>query len=164
MSIVNESLVNFSFFFENFKFSRDIINDLRRLNLIPQSLTDLYTINQCQELKQSSPEMQTNFIFYMIIKLLRNEGYIDDNLLRKLSTDIHEKNIEEISRKILTNGCLTVEQIVQSIRAFFFQDVKKTTQIQKRKISSHPIYVSSISMKRFFVINWLNQSPLLSKR
>lgn len=108
--------------------------------------------------------MQTNFIFYMIIKLLRNEGYIDDNLLRKLSTDIHEKNIEEISRKILTNGCLTVEQIVQSIRAFFFQDVKKTTQIQKRKISSHPIYVSSISMKRFFVINWLNQSPLLSKR
>lgn len=164
MSIVNESLVNFSFFFENFKFSRDIINDLRRLNLISQSLTDLYTINQCQELKQSSPEMQTNFIFYMIIKLLRNEGYIDDNLLRKLSTDIHEKNIEEISRKILTNGCLTVEQIVQSIRAFFFQDVKKTTQIQKRKISSHPIYVSSISMKRFFVINWLNQSPLLSKR
>lgn len=115
------------------KFSRDIINDLRRLNLISQSLADLYTINQCQELKQSSPEMQMNFIFYMIIKLLRNEGYIDDNLLRKLSADIHEKNIEEISRKILTNGCLTVEQIIQSIRAFFFQDVKQKTQIQNKK-------------------------------
>lgn len=92
------------------------------MKFISQSLTDRYTIEQCQELKQSSVEIQTNFIFYMIIKLLRNEGYIDENLLRKISEDFNEKNFEEL---LLTDGYLSIEQIIQSIRAFFFQDVNQ---------------------------------------
>ena len=97
---------------------RDILNELRRLKLISQSLTNTYTILQCQELKSSTPDIQTIFIFYMIIKLLRKEGYIDEDNLRK------EPNRENF-KNILRNGFLTTEQILQSIKDFFLQDVRR---------------------------------------
>jgi len=63
----------------------------------------------------------------MMIKLIRDEGYIDEINLQKL---LHQyqtaSNLEKfnfISKQILREGFLTIEQIVQSTKDFFLQDV-----------------------------------------
>ena len=48
------------------------------MKIISQSLTNEYTMNQCYELKSSTPESQAIFLFYMLIKLIQKEGYIDE--------------------------------------------------------------------------------------
>jgi hypothetical protein len=118
---------------------RDILNELRRLKLISQSLTNIYTLNQCHELKSATSESQVIFLFYMMIKLIRKEGYIDENNLEKF---LHQyettSNLEKfhfISKQILREGFLTIEQIVQSTKDFFLQDVNNILRlIIKRKI------------------------------
>jgi hypothetical protein len=78
-------------------------------------------------LKSATPESQVIFLFYMMIKLIRDEGYIDEINLEKL---LHQyqtaSNLEKfnlISKQILREGFLTIEQIVQSTKDFFLQDV-----------------------------------------
>lgn len=77
-------------------------------------------MNQCYELKSSTLEIQTNFLFYMMIKLIHDEGYLDENNLKTL---LNESEINTISKHILSKGFLTTEQIFQSIKDFFLQDV-----------------------------------------
>ena len=85
-------------------------------------------MNQCHELKSTTPESQTIFLFYMMIKLIRDEGYLDDITLQKLlhqhSTASNLDKLQFISKQILREGFLTIEQIVQSAKDFFLQDVK----------------------------------------
>ncbi len=81
-------------------------------------------MNQCYELKSSTTEIQTNFIFYMMIKLIRNEGYIDEINLKKFLSQYHTNfNNEKLNKEILYEGFLTIEQIFQSTKDFFLQDV-----------------------------------------
>lgn len=95
--------------------------------MISQPLANIYTMNQCHELKSSTPEFQSIFLFYMMIKLIRDEGYIDEINLKKFLNQYETKsNIEKInliSKKILREGFLTIEQILQSAKDFFLQDV-----------------------------------------
>ena len=111
---------------KNFPF-RDILNELRRLKLISQSLANTYTLKQCHELKSTTPENQVIFLFYMMIKLIREEGYIDEinlpKLLHQYETASHLEKFNIISKQILREGFLTIEQIVQSTKSFFLQDV-----------------------------------------
>ncbi len=75
----------------------------------------------------------------MMIKLILKEGYIDENNLEKF---LHQyettSNLEKfhfISKQILREGFLTIEQIVQSTKDFFLQDVNNILRlIIKRKI------------------------------
>ena len=53
----------------------------------------------------------------MMIKLIRTEGYIDENHLK-------EKDMNIISKQILRNGFLTIEQIIHSAKDFFLHDVR----------------------------------------
>jgi hypothetical protein len=84
-------------------------------------------MKQCYDLKSSTPETQSIFLFYMMIKLIRTEGYIDENHLRDIlnqyqnDTNIQKLNI--IYKHILRNGFLTIEQIIHSAKDFFLQDV-----------------------------------------
>jgi len=84
-------------------------------------------MNQCYELKSSTPESQSIFIFYMMIKLIREEGYIDEinlkNFLNQYRTDSNIEKLNRISKQILHEGFLTIEQIFQSTKNFFLQDV-----------------------------------------
>jgi hypothetical protein len=84
-------------------------------------------MNQCYELKSSTPEIQSIFIFYMMIKLIREEGYIDEinlkNFLNQYQTDSNIEKLNRISKQILHEGFLTIEQIFQSTKDFFLQDV-----------------------------------------
>ncbi|CAF0920812.1 unnamed protein product [Adineta ricciae] len=101
----------------------DIANDLRRSNMISQSLADQYTLMQCYELKSAIPEIQTNFLFYMLIKLIREEGYMDEECVKKIlqqsKTDANEK---KLNKSLLRHGFLTIEQLSQSTKDFFLQD------------------------------------------
>ncbi|CAF4553692.1 unnamed protein product [Rotaria socialis] len=104
----------------------DIVNELRRMKVISQSLTNEYTMNQCYELKSSTPESQAIFLFYMLIKLIQKEGYIDETSIREILNQ-HQTNQENekfniIFKHILRNGFLTIEQISQSAKDFFLQD------------------------------------------
>ncbi len=84
-------------------------------------------MNQCHELKATTPEAQANFLFYMMIKLIRKEGYIDEtnlrNILNQYQTDTSSQILNRINKQILRNGFLTIEQIIQSAKDFFLQDV-----------------------------------------
>lgn len=108
----------------------DILNELRRIKLISQSLTNDYTMNQCHELRTTSAENQSIFLFYMFIRLLREEGYIDELNLQKLleqyQTKPNAEKLLRISKQILRDGFLTLEQILQSTRDFFLQDVNRS--------------------------------------
>ncbi|CAF1625727.1 unnamed protein product [Rotaria magnacalcarata] len=104
----------------------DIVNELRRMNIISQSLTNEYTMSQCYELKSSTPEGQAIFLFYMLIKLIQKEGYIDETSVREIlnqhQTNQENENFNTIFKHILRNGFLTIEQISQSAKDFFLQD------------------------------------------
>jgi hypothetical protein len=119
---------------------RDILNELRRSQLISQSLANHYTMNQCHELKSSTPENQSIFLFYMMIQLIRTEGYIDEMNFKKF---LQPSNIDKFHR-ILREGFLTIEQILQSTKDFFLQDVNHLFNF---KISHR--FSFSISMKNF---------------
>jgi hypothetical protein len=119
---------------------RDILNELRRSKLISQSLANHYTMNQCHELKSSTPENQSIFLFYMMIQLIRTEGYIDEMNFKKF---LQPSNIDKFHR-ILREGFLTIEQILQSTKDFFLQDVNHLFNF---KISHR--FSFSISMKNF---------------
>jgi hypothetical protein len=84
-------------------------------------------MNQCHELKATTPEAQASFLFYMMIKLIREEGYIDEtnlrNILNQYQTDTSSQILNRINKQILRNGFLTIEQIIQSAKDFFLQDV-----------------------------------------
>jgi len=84
-------------------------------------------MNQCHELKATTPEAQASFLFYMMIKLIREEGYIDEtnlkNILNLYQTDTSSQILNRINKQILRNGFLTIEQIIQSAKDFFLQDV-----------------------------------------
>ncbi|UJR31391.1 hypothetical protein I4U23_018885 [Adineta vaga] len=104
----------------------DIINELRHSNIISQSLANEYTMNQCHELKITTSEAQTNFLLYMIIKLIREEGYIDEinliHILQQYQTNTNDEKLQRINKEIIRNGFLTMEQISQSAKDFFLQD------------------------------------------
>ena len=80
-------------------------------------------MEQCYELKIGTYEAQAIFLFYMIIKLIQEDGYIDEFNVREIINQhpLNTKNI--IHKQILRDGCLTIEQIIQSAKAFFLQDV-----------------------------------------
>jgi len=84
-------------------------------------------MNQCYELKSSTPDIQANFILYIMIKLIREEGYIDDinlkKFLRQYENDSYIEKLNRIFKQILRQGFLTIEQILQSTKDFFLQDV-----------------------------------------
>jgi hypothetical protein len=88
-------------------------------------------MDQCHELKIASPEAQAIFLFYMIIKLIREEGYIDENSLRQIlnrykndpDRDKLSVKLNTIYKQILRDGYLTIEQVIHSARDFFLQDV-----------------------------------------
>jgi len=84
-------------------------------------------MNQCYELKSSTSNIQSIFILYMMIKLIREEGYIDDINLRKFlhqyENDSYIEKFNRIFKHILHQGFLTIEQILQSIKDFFLLDV-----------------------------------------
>ncbi|CAF0923040.1 unnamed protein product [Adineta ricciae] len=101
----------------------DIANDLRRSNMISQSLADQYTLMQCYELKSAVPEIQTNFLVYMLVKLIREEGYMDEECVKKiLQQSKTDANEEKLNRSLLRCGFLTIEQLSQSTKDFFLQD------------------------------------------
>ncbi len=58
----------------------------------------------------------------MLIKLIRTEGYIDENHLKE-------------SKQILRNGFLTIEQIIHSAKDFFLHDVRHIN-LQRKNILS----------------------------
>lgn len=88
-------------------------------------------MNQCHELRLTSAENQSIFIFYMFVRLIRQEGYIDELTLEKLlqqyQTQPNSEKILLISKQILRDGVLTLEQIMQSTRDFFLQDVNRSS-------------------------------------
>ncbi|CAF1561008.1 unnamed protein product [Adineta steineri] len=104
----------------------DIINELCHIKILSQSLVNDYLMNQCYELKIATPEIQTIFLFYMMIKLIRQEGYIDEINLKKIlnqyTNDTIEKKLDIINKQILRNGLLTIEQITHSANDFFLYD------------------------------------------
>ncbi|CAF1261150.1 unnamed protein product [Adineta steineri] len=104
----------------------DIINELCHIKILSQSLVNDYVLNQCYELKIATPELQTIFLFYMMIKLIRQEGYIDEINLKKIlnqyTNDTIEKKLDIINKQILRNGFLTIEQITHSADDFFLYD------------------------------------------
>ena len=104
-----------------------MLNEFRRMKLISQSLTNDYTMKQCHELRSTTAENQSIFLFYMFIRILREEGYIDELNLRKLleqyQTKPNAEKLLRISKQIFRDGFLTLEQILQSTRDFFLQDV-----------------------------------------
>ncbi|CAF3346668.1 unnamed protein product [Rotaria sp. Silwood2] len=104
----------------------DIVNELCRIKIISQSLANDYTMNQCYELKVTTPEGQAIFLFYMMIKLIQKEGYIDEINVREILNQYQTKNENEkfniIYKYILRNGFLTIEQLIQSAKDFFLQD------------------------------------------
>lgn len=72
-------------------------------------------MDQCYELKLATPESQAIFLCYMMVRLIQKEGYIDE-------MDIKTNNLSD--KYMLRHGFLTVEQISQSTKAFFLQDVR----------------------------------------
>lgn len=81
-------------------------------------------MNQCHELRSTTAENQSIFLFYMFIKLIRQEGSIDQTTLEQYSNRPNSEKLHRISKQILRDGVLTLEQILQSTRDFFLQDVK----------------------------------------
>lgn len=63
----------------------------------------------------------------MAIKLVRQEGYIDEanlkTLLQQYDKEADQEKLTRISNEILRNGFLTLEQLMQSAKDFFLQDV-----------------------------------------
>ena len=80
-------------------------------------MADRYTIDQCCELRQS----QTIFLPYLMIRLIRNEAHLEENQLQKILENLNENN--QISKFVIQQGFLTIEQILHSARAFFLNEV-----------------------------------------
>lgn len=132
---------------------RDIVNELRRLKIISQSLTNDYTMNQCYELKMSTPEVQANFLYYMMIKLIQKEGYLDETTIKQILIGTEKSNI--ILKHILRQGFLTIDQITQSAKDFFLQDVSNLSK------DNHITFVRfSTLMKIYLSINLVNIKQL----
>ena len=92
-------------------------------------------------MKSTTPENQVIFLFYMMIKLIREEGYIDEanlpKLLHQYETASNLEKFNAISKQILREGFLTIEQIVQSTKSFFLQDVNNNLGIIKKQLYFH---------------------------
>ena len=94
--------------------------------MVSQSLADEYTLKQCYELKTAMPDVQASFLFYMLIKLVRSEGYVDDILLARPRTSLDPKSeVLPAEKQLLTDGYLTVDQITRSAKDFFLHDVSE---------------------------------------
>lgn len=111
-------------------------NDFRRLKIVSQPLADQYTIEQCYELKLALPEIQAMFLFYMMVKLIRSEGYIDEKnlgeILHQYQDVVHRDQLSEqlhrIYKQSLRDGFLTMQQIVGSATSFFLEEVSADPQ------------------------------------
>ena len=61
----------------------------------------------------------------MLVKLIREEGYMDEESVKKIlqqsQTDVNE---EKLNKSLLRHGFLTIEQLSQSTKDFFLQDVR----------------------------------------
>ena len=94
--------------------------------MISQSFADEYTLKQCYELKTAMPDVQTSFLFYMMIKLIRSEGHIDETLLARYRTRVDKHSeLFPIEKQLLTHGYLTIDQITRSAKDFFLHDVSE---------------------------------------
>ncbi|CAF5039532.1 unnamed protein product, partial [Rotaria sp. Silwood1] len=136
----------------------DIVNELRRSKIISQSLANNYTMNQCYELKVTTPEAQAIFLFYMMIKLIQKEGYIDEihtrEILNQYQTNTENEKFNIIYKHILRHGFLTIEQIIQSAKDFFLQDYLNE-DILKNQSSEYKTVI-----QEQFLINILDRKQL----
>ena len=85
-------------------------------------------MNQCYELKLATADIQTIFLFYMIIKLIQQDVYLDEihvkEILQQEQINVQNEKLYRMNRFILRYGFLTFEQKVQSATKFFLQDVR----------------------------------------